>query len=286
MSALKKIEEALISAPSIKALTQLPFVQERFIANYQAVTGRKDGEARFQAEVFTYLEIMEEKPDLKKADRFSHFAAMVKIGTMGLSLRDSKIYVMPGNNNTIKVQSSPAGKREMMEMMPDIKQVPEAQVVVKGDIFLHDKLNNVVLKHESTEKSQPATLDNIICSYQRVTWKDGTIKDVVVPHAALLKAKSKSKAQSEAGFWNQWPDEACKKVATNRAYRLYHKYPNNVITLGKDDDKEEEDTVVETTYKEDVAPVQEVKAEVKKQPQTIEVSEVTDGPQDDNEFES
>jgi recombinational DNA repair protein RecT len=284
MSALKKIEEALVNAPSIKALTQLPFVQERFVANYQAVTGRKDGEARFQAEVFTYLEIMEEKPDLKKADRFSHFAAMVKIGTMGLSLRDSKIYVMPGPNNTIKVQSSPAGKREMMEMMEEIKQLPEPQVVVKGDIFVHDKLNNLIIKHESTEKSAPATLDNIFCSYQRVIWKDGTIRDVVVDKAALLKAKSKSKAQSEAGFWGQWPDEASKKVATNRAYRLYHKYPNNVVSLGKDDDKEDEDVVVETTYKEEV---QEVKQEPKAIKQTLEVKEVSDGPKDDNEeFES
>lgn len=284
MSALKKIEEALISAPSIKALTQLPFVQERFVANYQAVTGRKDGPARFQAEVFTYLEIMEEKPDLKKADRFSHFAAMVKIGTMGLSLRDSKIYVMPGPNNTIKVQSSPAGKREMMEMMEEIKQLPEPQVVVKGDIFVHDKLNNLIINHESTEKSAPATLDNILCSYQRVIWKDGTIRDVVVDKAALLKAKSKSKAQSEAGFWGQWPDEASKKVATNRAYRLYHKYPNNVVSLGKDYDKDDEDVVVETTYKEEV---QEVKQEPKAIKQTLEVKEVSDGPKDDNEeFES
>lgn len=284
MSQLKKIEEALVNAPSIKALTQLPFVEERFVANYQAVTGRKDGPARFQAEVFTYLEIMEEKPDLKKADRFSHFAAMVKIGTMGLSLRDSKIYVMPGPNNTIKVQSSPAGKREMMEMMEEIKQLPEPQVVVKGDIFVHDKLNNLIINHESTEKSAPATLDNILCSYQRVIWKDGTIRDVVVDKAALLKAKSKSKAQSEAGFWGQWPDEASKKVATNRAYRLYHKYPNNVVSLGKDYDKDDEDVVVETTYKEEV---QEVKQEPKAIKQTLEVKEVSDGPKDDNEeFES
>ena len=81
MSALKKIEEQLASAPSIKAMMQLNMVQERFIANYEAVTGKKDGSTRFQSEVFAYLEIVNDKPDLMKADRFSHFAAIIKAGT-------------------------------------------------------------------------------------------------------------------------------------------------------------------------------------------------------------
>jgi recombinational DNA repair protein RecT len=262
MSGLKKIEEALEKAPSIKSMFQLDVVQERFIANYEATTRKKDGPARFQSEVFAYLEIMSDKPDLMKANRFSHFAAIIKAGTTGLSFRDNKLYVMPGPNNTVKIQSSPAGKREMMENMQEIKQFPEAQLVMKGDHFVVDKLNGTILEHKSTKDSSTNTgsLDDIVASYQRVYWKDGTIKDVILYKADLLKAKAKSKAQSEAGFWAQWPGEACKKVATNRAFRLYHKYPDNLVTFGKDDDKAD-DTVQETYTEAEVVQPQAVVVE-------------------------
>lgn len=244
MSQLKKIEEQLERAPSIKAMLQIDFVQERFIANYQATTGKTDGPARFQSEAFAYMEIISEKPDLAALPKFQHFAAIIKAGTTGLSFRDNKLYVMPGKNKTIKVQSSPAGKREMMENMRTVKRFPEAQIVLKGDLFIEDKLNGVVIKHETTkETAKEATLDNIVCAYQRIYWADGTVNDIVVPKADLLKAKAKSPAQSEASFWAQWPGEACKKVATNRAYSRHHKYPDNLITYGVDSDKEEEATV-------------------------------------------
>lgn len=247
MSNLKKIEEELKNAPSVRHAMQLSFVQERFIANYQSTTKKKDGEARFQSELFAFMEIINEKPDLARADRFSLFAALIKAGTTGLSFRDNKLYVMPGPNNTVKVQSSPAGKREMMENMPEIKAFPEAQLVMKGDIFTVDKLSGQVIKHESTDKSSVDTskLDDIIASYQQVYWKNGVTKSVILYKADLLKAKSKSKSQSDAGFWAQWPGEACKKVATNRAFRLYHKYPDGIITFGKDEDKTDDTTFEE-----------------------------------------
>lgn len=257
MSNLKKIEEQLQEAPNIKSMLQLEVVQKRFIANYESNTGKKDGKARFENEVFAYMEIIADKPALANADRFSHFAAIVKAGRTGLSFRDNKLYVMPGPNNTVKVQSSPAGKREMMENMPTVKSFPEAQVVLKGDIFTEDKLNNTIIKHESTKDSaKEETLDNITHSYQKIVWKDGKVDFVVVTHKDLLKARAKSPAQSDKSFWDTFPGEAAKKVATNRAYRIHHKYTDNEI----DTDEEEDEAVVETTHKE-------VKTEQPKQPE-------------------
>lgn len=256
MSALAKIENALKSAKSLKEAMTLDFVQDRFIKNYEAVTGRKDGENKFQSEVFALLELCEDKPDLKNVDRFYHFAALVKVATTGLSLRDNKLYVIPSGKG-LKVQSSPAGKREQFEMMKEVKRVPESQLVMKGDKFVHDKLNNVIKEHTTTDKSATVlSLDNIQAAYTRIYWNDrktyapeGTITDVVVYHDELVKAKSKSKSQSEQGFWAQWPGEACKKVSMNRAFRLYHKYPDNIVTFGADGDKEVEDTK-DTEYAE------------------------------------
>lgn len=240
MSQLKKIEEQLNQAPSMKAMMMLDFIQERFTATYQGTTGKKDGKSKFQLTVFEYLDIINENPALAKAERFSHFAAIVKIARKGLPL--SKLYIMPGKNNTIRVESTPAGKREMLESMKEIKQVPEAQLVLKGDLFIHDRLSNIIEVHKTTEKSVTfKNLDDVVASYQRIRWNNGDINDVVVYHAAILKAKAKSPAQSDAAFWNQWPDEAAKKVATNRAYRLYHKYPDNEFEFN-DDDAENDDT--------------------------------------------
>lgn len=160
-----------------------------------------------------------------------------------------------------------------MENMPDIKAFPEAQLVMKGDLFVVDKLSGQVIKHESTDKSSTDTskLEDIIASYQQVYWKNGVINSVILYKADLLKAKSKSKAQSEAGFWAQWPGEACKKVATNRAFRLYHKYPDGIVTFGKDEDKTEEATYEDaSSTNQPEQPEQPQQAEVP----TVQVEEV------------
>lgn len=248
-TALQMIEEKLQAAPNLKSALNMPFVQQRFIDDYKASSGRDDGKAKYMSEVLAYMEIINDKPDLAAADRWQHFAAIVKVGRMGLSLRGGgDLYVMPGKNKTIKIQSTPAGKRKQMEAMKEVKRFPEAQLVMKGDVFVYDKLNSVITKHESTEKShQEVKLENIVAAYQRIYWADGRIEDVVVRIEDLLRAKSKSPAQSEASFWAQFPGEACKKVATNRAHRLYHKYPDGLMDLGKDDEEEETTTDVAHT---------------------------------------
>ncbi len=223
-----KLDQQIAEVKSIKDLFSIPDVKQRFIKNFEAVTNRKDGENRLEQERFAYMELLNGKPELKAAPMWSHFSALVKAATTGLSFRDNKLYVQPVKNKDgaivgLKVDSSPAGKREQFEMMKNIEEVPEAQIVLKGDIFLYDKLNQKIIKHETTDKTVTSiTLDNIMYSYQRVIYKDGRIKDVVVPHDDLVQAKKKSKIKSvDAGLWVEFPGEACKKTATNRAFRLY-----------------------------------------------------------------
>lgn len=236
------LDQKIAQAKNVKELFALPDVKDRFIKNYEAVTGRKDGENRLEQERFAYLQLLAEKPDLQQVDKFFHFAALVYAGTTGLSFRDNKLYVFPNGKGGLKVQSSPAGKREMFEMMPDVAEAPEATLVMVGDIFIEDKLTKSVKVHESTKDSkEEPTLENIRAAYQRIIYKNGKVKDVIVYKADLLKAKSKTKAKSDEGFWQQWPGEACKKVATNRAFRLYHKYPDNVVVYGDQEDEDAKD---------------------------------------------
>lgn len=248
-SALQMIEQKLQAAPNLKAALNMGFVQDRFIADYKASSGRDDGKAKYMSEVLAYMEIINDKPDLAAADRWQHFAAIVKVGRMGLSLRGGgDLYVMPGKNKTIVIQSTPAGKRKQMEAMKEIKRFPEAQLVMVGDIFVYDKLNGIITKHEVSEKSHSAVkLENIKAAYQRIYWTDRRIDDVVVPIEDLLKAKAKSPAQSEVSFWATYPGEACKKVASKRAHRLYHKYPDGLMDLGVKEEEEEDTQDVQHT---------------------------------------
>lgn len=248
MSALQKIEQQLNSAPNLKSALTENFVENRFITNYEAVTGRKDGKTKFQSTLLSYMERVAEKPELMKADRFSHFAAIVKIGRMGLPLE--KLYIMANGSNGIKVQSDPAGKRAQLEMMEEIRRVSEPQFVLKKDKFVHDKLNNVIKVHETEHMGEAFTIADIVCSYVRIEWKDKTVTDVVVYNQDLLKAKAKSPAKSDASFWATYPGEAAKKVAINRAHRLYHKYPDNVVDYG-DDEKDDSDQPKDTDAQED-----------------------------------
>lgn len=238
------LDQQIKEATSVMDLLTKPDIRSRAISGYVSMTGKKDGDTRFNNERAAYLEKINEFPDLRAAPYFSHFKAFNKVMHSGLSLRDGKLYMQAIKKDgvvvDIKVDSSPAGKREMFLLMPTIKDVPEGEVVLRGDIFLQDLLTKQITKHERTEKSMAADkLENIMYSYQRLIYKDGTIKDVVVPQHALFKARAKSKVKDpeNAGVW-LFPDEASKKTAMNRAFRLYHMYPDRSMVL----DQEEEET--------------------------------------------
>jgi len=251
MSNLKKQEQALVQARSVKEALQVGFVRERFIKNYESITGRKDGDNRFQAEVFHYLELIQENDKLKNADRFSHFAAIVKAGTTGLSFgKEGQLYpILYGN--IVKVQIGAHGKRELLRRMPNVKHIGEGQVVLKGDEFKHDKANNKILVHVPSDKEVPLTLDNIRAAYFRIIWKDNDFTDIVVYHDEIVKAKSKSKMQSEQSTWNTWPGQMSVKVAYNRGYKLYYSPPQiEVEDLKQFDADEEDDIVVDTTVQD------------------------------------
>lgn len=279
---LATLDQKIQATKNVKELFNLPEVRDRFIRNYEAVTGRKDGDNRLEQERFAYLQLIADKPDLQNVDKFYHFSALVYAGTTGLSFRDNKLYVIPSGKG-LKVQTSPAGKREMFCMMPEITEAPEAVLVMAGDHFIHDKLNNVVKEHYTTEKSvEKITLENIRAVYQRIKYKNGSFKDTVVYHDDLVKAKSKSKIKSDQGNWAEWPGEMSKKTATNRAFRLYHRYPDNVIVYGQQEEEEIQDavhTIEDPTppqYNENVdTDTGEVKTETKQEPKAEEAKIVS-----------
>lgn len=218
---LAVIKEQLDGAASVKDMVHLPFVQERFVMNYEKTTGKKDGDQRFQQETFNFLEIANTNPAIMKCDRFSIFAAIVKSGTTGLSFRDGHLYPIP-YGKTLKTTIGAHGKRELLMRMATIKFVSEAQLVVKGEAFVYDKMNSKVISHSgSLEKTPALTMENILGAYFRIEFMDGKIIDILMTQEDLKGAMKAAKTQS---IWIAWPGEMCKKSVYNRGFKLYHRY--------------------------------------------------------------
>ena len=290
-----RLDQTIAEAKNLKDLFTSPDIVQYAIAGYKATTGRDDGAERYNQERIAYLEIIHQKPELRTAPNFCHFKVMNKVMHSGLSLRDNKLYLQAVKKGDevvdIKVDSSPAGKRELMERMPNVKKFPEAQLVMKGDVFVVDKLNNKILRHEGTDKSETKiTLENILYSYQRIIYKDGTSDDVIVPQDDLFKAKSKSKIKGDAGVWGDFPGEAAKKTATNRAYNRFHKFTDRTFKLDAEDgttDTSHEDVSGELSEPEtdktvftspSGAQADSDGVEIQKQVEEVETEEVTKNP--------
>lgn len=241
MSQLKDLIQKVNSAPSVREAVVL--AQDRWAKNYYLVTGKKDGMQRFESELLNYLDIVAEKPDLAKIqDKFTHFAAVMKAAVTGLSFRsDGHLYPIVYGGK-IKVQIGAHGKREMLNQMKEVKFVHEAQLVIKGDSFKHDKMNNKIIEHVSTDKTVVAkSLDDVIASYCRIEYHDGRIIDVVVYHEDLVKAKNASKNKGAGSTWDLWFGEMAKKVSYHRAKKLYHRYPEGLEFNVGDDNSDPSD---------------------------------------------
>lgn len=270
MANLKRMDQALSTAPSVKAAIQLPFVKELVVKNYQSITGRKDGDNYFASQVFDFLSIAAEKPEWKDVDRFSIMGAMVKTASYGFSFQDGFVDLIK-YGKVIKASLNYKGHREQLRQMPTIESVSEAILVLKGETFEWDKANNHVIKHLAGDEESNLKIDNIRYAYVRIKFKDKTQVDVVVTNEELRKAKDKSKMKGEGSVWELWCGEMSKKVAVHRAHKNYYRRPevNVELALGdfaKDDD---EDTTLDVAHVEE--PPKEVE-QVKEEPTPVATS--------------
>jgi phage RecT family recombinase len=251
VNALTKLNQEIEAAPNVRGVILL--AQDRFKKNYELVTGKKDGDQRFQSELLNYLEIVNDNPKLQSVEKFSHFAAVMKAATTGLSFAsDGHLYPVPMGGK-VKVQIGAHGKKEMLRMMSGVKFVNEAVVVMKGDHFVQDKLSGKVLEHKGTKDSSTRnSLDDVFGVYTRIEWKDGRITDTFVSHDEIAKAKSKSKNLGPNSVWEEWPLEMAKKVSYHRAKKNHYRLPDGVVDFGGEtaNTAEGDDTIVDVPHSE------------------------------------
>ena len=264
---LAVLKKELDSAVSVKDMLHVPLVQERFVMNYEQTTGKKDGDQRFQQEVFNFLEVANGNKDIMKCDRFSIFAAIVKSGTTGLSFKDGHLYPIP-YGKTLKTTIGAHGKRELLMRMDTVKFVSEAQLVIKGEAFVYDKMNSKVISHASSiETVTGLTMDSILGAYFRIEFKDGKIVDVLMNQEELKGAKKAAKTKA---VWDSWPGEMCKKTVYNRGFKLYHRYSEGEFSAHPEFDAPDGDEPAPFVEAEEAEQTPEKKEEVKAQPEKKE----------------
>lgn len=250
--ALQKLEGQMNAAPNLRTALMLPSWEQRYVANYEAVTGRKDGKIKFMDDVITLTEMAMDNPKISECTRVSMALALTRVASTGLSLKaPGHVYMVPTGKH-LKMQVGGHGKKQMLRLMPTVKFVHEGEIVAMGDDFAYDKLNKKILLHATTSKSVQITkAEDVYASYCRIEFKDGRIIDVIVFQADLLKARSASKNKTEGNVWQTWPGEMCKKVSYHRAFKAYWEPSEKQIDIAdiKNDETETLDashTVVST----------------------------------------
>lgn len=245
LNPIKKLEEQLVSAKSVKDILKIGVISERYIANYEAGTGRSDGKETFEREAFAFMEIANADDTIMKCDRMSILAGFIKAGYTGLSFTTGKLSVYARGGKLV-VEPDAHGKKEMMERMKTIKKIDEAVIVFKDDTFVINALTKQVTKHEQAFPVPEASKESVKAVYCCIHFTDGHREDVIMSVHEIEKARLRSK-QPNGIMWKDHYGEACKKTAYNRGYKVHYRRPETSLFYKQFEGEEE---TVDTTFQE------------------------------------
>lgn len=163
-------------------------VRERFIALYQNVHGRKDGEIYYEKEKFNLLKVIGQSPALNECQGFSVYGTFLDIASMGLTLAQNGnqpyIYVLsrgvnvgtPKDAKWVKrmyIEVSPYGELSLRIAAGQILHADRPIVVYEGDVFQPgvDERGNKYVRYST---SIPRQSKNIIGAFFKITRPDRT----------------------------------------------------------------------------------------------------------------
>jgi recombinational DNA repair protein RecT len=222
---LKALDSQIKSATSVKELLKIDIVSNRYISNYEAGTGRKDGKEKYEREAFAFMELANTNAEIMKCDPVSIFAGFIKAGLTGLSFSSNRLSVYPRGGKLV-VEPDAHGKREMLERMTTIRKIDEGTVVFNNDQFSFDPKNKKVVKHEQEFPLPKASEETVKAVYATVHFTDKHTEDYVMSLEELKIARSKSKMQEGGMLWKQHYGEACKKSVYNRIFKVLYQVPD------------------------------------------------------------
>jgi phage RecT family recombinase len=246
---IQSLEATFKAIKSVKDLVKLPVVSQRYIANYEAFSGLKDGASRFEREAFALMEIANSKPEIMKCDPFSIFAGLIKTAAYGIPIQSKKWSIYPRGGKLV-VDLDAHGKREALENMPTIKEIETAVLVFKEDKFAYNPKTKQVTTHEQAWPTPPASKDTVKAAYCVVHFKDGPTRDIVMSISDIEIARSHS-PQPNGSTWTKNYGEMCKKTLYNRAFKELYKLPKTAVIYAQFEAPETTDVEHQVVKEED-----------------------------------
>ncbi len=245
---LKVFEEQIALAKGVKDILKTTLVKDRYVANFQGISGRADGAQVFEQESFAFIDLANNKPEIMACDAFSIVAGFLKASTYPLSFSGNDLAVYPRNikqkdgsfKSVLIVEPMAHGKRRLIENMKGVKEVPEAIIVFHNDAFEADVLNEKVILHKQTWPRPEATEATVVGVYVRIKHDDGTFRDIIMDQHEIKKARLKSKMANGGELWTTHYGEAVKKTVYNRAFKVVYKKPKSDAMFQQFEGPEEE----------------------------------------------
>lgn len=261
---LKLTQLMLAEAKSTKEVLELPAVQQNWVQTYNNVSGKKDGEMRFEAEKILFLQTVGQSDALQKCDKFSIYSAFIELAISGLTLRDGLTYVIP-YKNIATFQVGWMGRLEQIEEIPTVVHCHEPQVVYDCDIFEYEKGMRTVIKKHVPEGLEKRTKKSIITHvYFVIEMKSGPVVYIMdrmevldirdnysIPYQSYVKAlgqpinkgkkwgdkliisyrakdgSQKTFESNDLPMWVSSEAEAFKKTIVKRAWKKLPKLPKH-----------------------------------------------------------
>lgn len=257
---LKQFEMAIKEAKSVKDILKIDSVKNRYVANYQAISGRTDGLQNYEAEAFAFMELATSKPDIMECDPVSIIAGFLRGSTFGLSFQGNHLSVYPRGvkqkdgsfKKMLVVEPQAHGKRRMLEKMPSIKEVKTGTLIYKGEKFVYDRKKKQVISHESIWPEPEASEATVMGAYCTIVFSDGKEEEIVVNQHELKKARTASKMADGGDLWIKYYGEAAKKTAYNRAFKEKWDKPKSDALFAYTVPDESDDSDTQDTTAEDV----------------------------------
>ena len=205
----------------VKALTQLPFVAEKFISLYNNVNNSQSGELVYHAETLNFTTLVNSNPNLKKCTPVSLYQTFINAAVNNLSFSEHKkqVYIVP-NRDTAKLWITPYGEAQLRIDRGVIKHYDSPVLVYDCDEFSKKLVDNdTVLNHTPIV---PTPKDaNIIASYIKITRSDNTFYFEVFDISFFINLRDNYSKQKNSLAWRDLP--AMIKAKTIK--HAFHKMP-------------------------------------------------------------
>jgi recombinational DNA repair protein RecT len=157
-----QLTSALITQqPTVKALLDLPQLEDAWVKTYQLTTGMPDGVQRFNAEKILFMKALQGNKQLQDCDKFSIYTSFTELAISGLSLRDGQAAIIPFGKEA-SFQPMWRGRLKQIMELPQVVHCHEPKVVYDCDEFEYTLGERTrIIKHHPGERTNQSLITHV-----------------------------------------------------------------------------------------------------------------------------